>query len=91
MGDDIVMKRNKKVAVRFEHPTFSAEMAKELEIGNLLFKHPKEPNTFDVIVEEVPQFEGFADKVEKKTGHRPRWVSLYGFDLSDVEGEKVAS
>lgn len=85
------MKRNKKVAVRFEHPTFSEEMAKELGIQNTLIKHPKEMNTFDVIVGKVPEFEEFADKVEKKTGHRPRWYSLYGFDLSDVEGEKVAS
>ena len=74
----------KQVAVRFNHPTFSQETIEKMGLTEKTFvKHQKEPGTFDIIIDDAMQFEAFADDVEKETGIKPIWTSVFSVDIKD--------
>ncbi len=77
----------KQVAVRFNHPTFSEETVEKLGIQNTIARIKKEAETFEIIIDALPDFEVFADKVFSETGKRPTWSAVFSVNIK----EKIVS
>lgn len=71
----------KKVAIRFIHAAFSEGTLKSLGITNFVKMH-KEPDVYEVHVDDIKEFEKISDKVEESTGMSPRWFSMFSVNES---------
>ena len=80
----------KKVAIRFNHDTLCEDIIKKLDVPEKIIRYLKEPKTFYIHIERSEQFELFADKVEKETGHRPTWTAAYSVDVDDPPAQVSA-
>lgn len=77
------MKKNKKTAVRFVHATFTDDVLEKIgRAGADIYKHPTLTNSYDIKFDNLLDFEGFADDVERVTGERPNWTQCYSVEVA---------
>lgn len=76
----------KQMAIRFSHPSLTAEILAELNIKNTVITYKKQPTMFDIFyntTEAVTEFPRFQNMVRGVTGTAPEFTSAYRADLKD--------
>lgn len=73
-----------KTVVLFEHSALTDDVIKEIgRDGAKIYAHSTIPNNYHIEVNNVTDFDEFADAIEKVTNERPSWTHCYGTMLEN--------
>lgn len=86
--------------MRFKHPKLTNEDLTTIDVKSFpvgIVKSEDKQGHFDMLMNTdntktfSVQFEELSDSIEKVTGYRPEWVSVFGVDIIEDEAKQNAA